>query len=285
VNVLELIQDACRELKQTVPSVVVDNEDKDIQLLLALLTREAKEQRSKYLWPILNKEFVFSTSSSTASYPLPEDFDYECFDTNWDRSNLWALRGPLSAAEWQVRKSGITSSLPRLGFRVKGAGANRLFVEPTPTDTLTLVFEYQSTNWVRPVTLWTASTVFAAGSYCSYNGNTYYSSAGGTSGSTAPVHLTGSASDGVVSWAFVAYEKPLADTDVLVLPADTLTLGLKWRWKRENGFEWESYYEEAAAACRRAIQSGRGAPTIPLVGGRSSALIGRGSIPETGYGS
>lgn len=47
---------------------------------------------------------------------------------------------------------------------------------------------------------WTASTTYLTGEY-SYNaGRLYYASTGGISGSTAPSHTTGSATDGSVTW-------------------------------------------------------------------------------------
>lgn len=284
-TVLSLIQDCCRELKLSVPTSVYTSQDKEMQLLLALLNLEGREVASKYVWPVLNKEYTFSTSNGVAAYALPADFDYECFSTQWDRSNHWKLRGPLPASEWQQRKSGINTVLPQFGFRVKGASSTPFYLEPTPTTVNNLVFEYQSTNWVRPATSWAASTAFAAGSYCFSGENVYQTTAGGTTGSTAPTHSTGTVSDGAVSWTFVEYNRVLSDTDILTLPDQVLKLGVKWRWKRENGFEYETYREEAIGAARRAVQSGRSAPEIPLTHQGVSPLINYHSIPDGGYGS
>lgn len=285
MNVLTLVQDLCREIKLPVATSVVSSTDREIQLLLGLLNLEGAELRSKYLWPELNKEFLFNTSANVASYALPTDFDYECFTTHWDRTTKWSLRGPLSAQDWQWRKSGITTVLPRFGFRVKGASGTPFFLEPTPTETHQLVFEYQSVNWLRPSTTWAVSTIFAAGSYCFYQGNVYQTDAGGTSGSIPPTHNTGTVSDGRVLWTFAEYSRILSDSDIFLLPPETVKLGVKWRWKRENGVEWQTYYEEAAASARRSVQSGRSAREIPLSPSRGTALINYWSIPDGGYGN
>ena len=52
---------------------------------------------------------------------------------------------------------------------------------------------------------WTSSTNFAAGSSCVYQGNAYYTVAGGTTGSTAPTWTTAplARSDGGVTWAWI----------------------------------------------------------------------------------
>lgn len=285
MNVLTLIQDACRELKLPVPATAFGSPDREIQLLIGLLNLEGAELRSKYVWPILNKEYLFNTSNGQQGYPLPVDFDFECFQTHWDRTSHWSLRGPLSPQEWQQRKSGITLVLPRFGFRVKGASSNPFLVEPTPTETHQLVFEYQSTNWLRPSAQWTTATVYAAGAYCFNDGNVYQTAAGGTSGATPPTHTAGSASDGGVTWTFASYERVAADTDELVLPWQTLKAGVKWRWKRENGLEWETYYEEAVNSARRSIQSGRSAREVSLTPSRGTALINYWSIPDGGFGN
>jgi hypothetical protein len=76
----------------------------------------------------------------------------------------------------------------------------------------------------------------------------------------------------------------LSDTDVLVLSPQVLKLGVKWRWKRENGLEWETYHDEAVNAAERAVQSGRSAQEVDLTTTRGSALINYWSIPDGRYG-
>jgi hypothetical protein len=284
MNVLTLIQDACRELKLPVPAAAAASSDREIQLLIGLLQLEGAELRSKYIWPVLRKEYVFTTTANQASYSLPPDFDFEYFQTHWDRTTRWDLRGPLSPQEWQRRKSGITTVVPRYGFRVMGASSAPLNLEPTPTSTSTLVLEYQSDNWLSPATSWAASTVFAANSYCNWLGNIYQTTAGGTTGATAPTHVIGSVSDGGVTWTPVSYTRVLSDTDVLLLPPQVLKLGVKWRWKRENGLEWETYQAEAVNAAERAVQAGRSAQEVQLTAGHGSALINYWSIPDGRYG-
>lgn len=47
---------------------------------------------------------------------------------------------------------------------------------------------------------WATATAYAAGSYIKNDLNIYYSATGGTSGAAAPVHSSGTVSDGAVSW-------------------------------------------------------------------------------------
>jgi hypothetical protein len=88
-----------------------------------------------------------------------------------------------------------------------------------------------------------------------------------------------------VTWTFASYERVAADSDVLVLPWQTLKAGVKWRWKRENGLEWQTYQDEAINSARRALQSGRSAREVSLTPSRGTALINYWSIPDGGFGN
>jgi hypothetical protein len=80
------------------------------------------------------------------TYSLPDDFAYFMQQTEWDRSFRWQLLGPTTGQEWQVLKSGISPTGPRRRFRVAG---NRIMIDPAPTETEALVFEYYSNAWCQ----------------------------------------------------------------------------------------------------------------------------------------
>lgn len=94
------------------------------------------------------------------SYPIPADADHFIQHTGWDRSFRWQLVGPLSPQEWQVLKSGISPTGPRLRFRIMGG---QIYVNPVPASLDNLVLEYYSTGWCQsgagvPQTAWAADT-------------------------------------------------------------------------------------------------------------------------------
>lgn len=80
------------------------------------------------------------------AYPFSNDFGYYQTQTSWDRSFRWQLLGPLEAQEWQVLKSGISPTGPRRRFRIFGGFWN---VDPPPTQTELIVFEYFSNAWCQ----------------------------------------------------------------------------------------------------------------------------------------
>lgn len=53
-------------------------------------------------------------------------------------------------------------------------------------------------------TPWATSTTYAGGTYLSSGNNSYFSSAGGTSGATAPTCTSGTCSDGVITWTYIS---------------------------------------------------------------------------------
>ncbi|AYY96933.1 hypothetical protein EGY19_05370 [Burkholderia multivorans] len=94
------------------------------------------------------------------SYPIPADADHFIQHTGWDRSFRWQLVGPLSPQEWQVLKSGISPTGPRLRFRIMDG---QIFVNPVPASLDNLVLEYYSTGWCQSATgvaqnAWAADT-------------------------------------------------------------------------------------------------------------------------------
>ena len=88
--------------------------------LLVCAQREGKTLVKRGPWVILEKEHTFSTGSGTASYALPSDFDRFRNDTQYNRADQEAMRGPLNAQQWQFVKSGIVTAGTQQRWRVKG---------------------------------------------------------------------------------------------------------------------------------------------------------------------
>lgn len=288
MSLLTIVSNAALEAGLEAPSIVANSSELQVKQLLAHCNREGKELRNKFDWPQLTKEYAFTLAASTASYALPDDFERFVFCTHWDRSNHWEILGPLSAQEWQLRKSGIVTNAPRRRFRVKGYAANQFYLDPTPVAADAgeiMVFEYLSKNWCRPKT-WAASLSFSAGSYCFYDGNYYTNATAGTTGSTPPTHTSSTASDGGITWAYSSepYETMRADTDVGNLDENLLTLGTKWRFLQMKGLPWEVARAEYEAACRRLASALSGATELSLTCDVPSQLLGYNNIPDSGYG-
>jgi hypothetical protein len=126
-----------------------------------------KSIHRRYPWTIMQKEHTFTTTASDNEYDLPTDFARFIDDTAWDRDAYWQMRGPLSPQEWQIAKSGLAQSAAlRKRWRVKRASSGNtvsFFIDPTPSATDDLVFEYIASKWCSssggtPATDWAADT-------------------------------------------------------------------------------------------------------------------------------
>lgn len=146
MTLLSIVQNVAKEAGFSAPASVIGNSDDTAVLILALATRAGKLLARK-TWEVLQKEYTFSTVASTASYAFPSDLGYFLDYTIWDRTQFWALRGSLSAQDWQTYKSGLQSTTPRQRFRIKGG---LIFIDPTPSAVSSMVIEYLSNLWVAP---------------------------------------------------------------------------------------------------------------------------------------
>lgn len=288
---LDLVTNLCDKLNLARPSVVIGSTDQNIRSLLAHANDAGKELATDYQWADLEGEYTFTLASGQASYALPPDFDRHIPQTHWDRDRHWELIGPITPQEWQFRKSGTVASAPRRRFRVKTRTASQFFIDPTPASAdsgLTIAFEFVSASWVSPMA-WAASTVFAANSYCSYNGNYYKTAAGGTTGSTAPTHTTGTVSDGGVSWAYNTdlFDHFVADTDTSIIPQAVLEIGTAWRFLHSKGLPtWVTLKDRAEDMAARWSSKKRGAAIIDMTNVvYGERFIGPWSVPDTGFGA
>lgn len=299
MSLITIIDNACLELGiPTAAEVLADystnkqaysTTQTHIARLRAFLYRASKIARDQMLWPELRREAVITLVAGLDAYPFPADFDAWIYGTEWDRTSQWPLIGPLSPQEWQARKSGVITTAPFAMYSVKGRTFYRIFIHPTPAAGdagNTLYYEYQSGQWFLPKA-WAATTVFGAASYCSHNGNIYKTTLGGTTGAVAPVHVTGSASDGLVTWVYhtALIREFTADSDVSLLDEDFLTAGIVWLYNRARGYPHEEQKSEWADDLKRLPQKTRGARAVSLNGRGHSIFLSARNLPQTGYGS
>lgn len=150
MSLLTVAQNVADEVGLPRPSAVIGSTDRSVRQILRFINRTG-EALAKKNWTVLQKENTFTTSNGTASYSLPSDYDRMLDFTAWDRTNYWNLRGPLSPREWQVYKSGLVANTTlRSRFRIKpDTRVNKFFIDPTPTGSNSMVFEYVSNQWVK----------------------------------------------------------------------------------------------------------------------------------------
>lgn len=227
-----------------------------------------------YQWPQLKRGYTFTVTSGQTKYQLPGDF-YRLLDTSqWDVTNQWPLKGPLSDLAFNLRAYAAVSLQSRKAYHIIGPtnyliqtspwsarSAGWFEIDPAPDNsTDQLYIGYLSCNWIQPKD-WVSGTVYAAGSLVSGVGYVYHTAAGGTAGATRPNHASGSASDGAVTWA--VYNEPhqvteentkLSDSDICLFDDDIMIDGMCWYYLKLKGLDfqqsradWEQQVKSAAA--------------------------------------
>jgi hypothetical protein len=121
--------------------------DPNIIQLLRFLKSGGREIARAREWTFLDREYTFSTVSGTANYALPSDFRNLIAQSGWNRTTVWPLGGPISSQSWQYRKA--SPVVGDISYAVR-FWASQLYLNPTPTSTQTIAFEYLSTYWVKP---------------------------------------------------------------------------------------------------------------------------------------
>lgn len=264
-TILSMIQEAQKRIGLMPSSSVVGSNDINALSLLAFAQAAMWKIRDEKPWPELLQRYTFSLANNVSRYAMPADLNQVIFQTLWNVSQRWPLIGPMSPQEYEFRLDGLSEAVPRELYKVDGWTDTQFLIFPTPTSSehgQICAFEYYSKTCIRPKT-WVTATSFAAGSYCSYNGNIYKTTAGGTTGSTPPT-WTGSGSDGGVTWVFqtAAYDTFLADTDEPILDYQDIIEAVVWLWKRDKGFEYGELKEENKNTLDSALTDLNGASNI-----------------------
>lgn len=265
--------------------------DKDIKLLLEMAIATGEELRDECFFPELKKTHTITTTTAS-QYALPGDFYRMISGTHWDQSNSWAMSGPLSDAEWNLWKYGVISGTTKKRYRVFGSNFNtgQFFVDPAPSSGEIISFEYSRRPWFMPKVWTSGEAVVDSITYRFSNGNLYLALTTAACGGTAPSHLSGGASDGAVTWQYVATqtysttERFLADTDILLVDDDLILMGTVWRFKEEKGFEYAEKKDQYLRAKEKRKFKLPGASIISLASSGYTTLSTADNIPEGDYG-
>lgn len=241
MSIATVIQNVANEAGYTVESNIFTSTETTTKQLLAIAQRINRDIFEAYPWPKCYAAGSITLVDGQSTYPLPAAFSSYQYETFWNQSTRWRVLGPISEQDYaQLQGYGLMPTIYQR-FQIRGLGNNELFISPTPgTNTAgqVLIFEYIADRSVVPRT-WAASTAFAANSYCIYNGNYYTTTAGGTTGATAPTHTSGSVSDGGVTWTYYngPYSTFLADTDTSIFQEKLLEQGILERFAQIHGLE------------------------------------------------
>ena len=259
-TILEVIQNFCYRVNVTAPSSIVGVGSPAEQQYLSLFTFIGDNLRNRpYQWPQLKRGYTFTTTTGIRKYQLPGDFYCLLESGQWDTTNQWAMRGPISDYNFDIRQYGVASFDTKKAFRIIGP-TNYLYstspwskrsqgyfeIDPAGlNDTDELFMGYISCNWIWPRD-WAANTAYSLGDIRSGNGYVYRVTTAGTSGTTRPSVATGTETDGTVTWT--VYNEPyvsmssntaLNDADICLFDVDLMIEGMRWAYFRAKKQDYE----------------------------------------------
>lgn len=289
MSLLTICQQVMKRNGLQYPATIVGNNDDTAALLLERANEAVGLLGRSGNWPQLIKLASITLVTGQSAYALPADFDAFFSDTMWNQDDHWPLRGSISPEEWNERQYGYISSMQRQKWRIKGFADKTFYVTPTPdadSNGHVISFEYLTSIWTIPKT-WVTSTAFGATTYCSCNGNIYYTTAGGTTGANPPVHTTGSASDGTVTWIYWLGPRRdfVADTDTPNFDEDLVKDMVEWAVLRAKGLSYQEQKAAAEQAMRERIAALRGSGPFTMGYKSSVRFISGYNIPDSGWGN
>ena len=263
-TIKEILQEFCHRLNLPAPSSFVGVASPTEQQYLSLFKFIGDNLRNRpYQWPQLKRAYTFTTETNVRRYQLPGDF-YRILDsTQWDTTNNWPLRGPISDANYAIREFSVVSLQTRKAYRLIGP-TNYLFstapysqrsqggfeIDPAgQNNTDELFLGYVSCNYVWPKD-WVALAAHSLGDLVTGEGYVYICTTAGTSGTTRPSVSSGTEPDGTVVWT--VYREPylvtptntkLTDDDLCLFDDDLMIEGLRWAYFRAKK---QDYQQERA---------------------------------------
>jgi hypothetical protein len=114
--------------------------------MYSLANAELEELSKRFNWPVLTREYTFPTVVGQAQYALPADYRKFLQETVFDKDRYYAMRGSISAGEWQRTKALNLGTLSTARVRIYG-NPLKLNILPTPVAVDNVVFEYMTKNF------------------------------------------------------------------------------------------------------------------------------------------
>jgi hypothetical protein len=146
MSVLSIIQSHCKIHALNTPSSAIGSTDTNTIQLLEIINELLSEIVTESKFNVITQEATFSTipadDQGAMSVLAPNGYFSAIFETFYDRTQNRPLSGPLSETEWQAMKA-LPSAGAFFKFRIR---QDHLLLDPIPTDTSLIAFEYMS-SW------------------------------------------------------------------------------------------------------------------------------------------
>lgn len=145
-TLLQIVQDACRDVGQPVPGIVSSATDETPKRMLRLLNKAGQQLLKDHDWSALTDVETFTPTATQAQSAHPPS-DYDRFTSQsamWDAGNKRPMVGPLSMDKWLRVVVDNQQQIDKFWALIAG----KVNILPVPATTDSFVYAYQSKNWV-----------------------------------------------------------------------------------------------------------------------------------------
>lgn len=276
-------------------SDVFASTDPNIGQLCQLLKSVGRGLVREAAWSQLRQTYTFSTSSGTARYALPADFDRVLDQTAWNRTNRLPLGGPMSPQLQEFLRARLVGVSWNILWTTLQGKFHAFPDEGNTPDAYVIAYQYVSGFWCKTATQdgygsepWLPNTTYSTSAYVVAGGRAYQATVGGTTSTTGPgpTHTSGTATDGTVTWTYVAasgQDTTTAKTDVIYLDKQLVTRALKLAWLSEKKLDTTSALADYERALFQAKAADTQAPVLSFTQHSfAEPLLGPWNLPTNG---
>lgn len=161
MTALTIVQQACGQLGQSVPTTVFGNTQPQVIQLASLLNQEGLELSKENQWEALTREKIFtSTATQLQVGAIPTDFSRFVNDSMWNRTTARPCKGPITEQQWQMYEAFPIYTNVNPAFLLRGGN---LYFQPAASSGATIAYSYVTKYWCTSST-GTEQTEFAADS-------------------------------------------------------------------------------------------------------------------------
>lgn len=311
MTLLTAVQQACGELALAVPSTIIGNTDLQVMQLLALANREGREfaripgewsgwpeQRVEYVFPMVpatgGTSGVYTGDTTINSSVLTNIADTTGILVNYGVSGGSILTGAFVTA---VTPTTVTLNTPANATSTAQNFSFGQVFYALPSD---LKYFIQATFWDRnfrwqmlgPISPQEWQTIVSGISpvgprirFRIMDGQLAVQPPPGPTQTDSLVYeyitknwCTSAGGVGQQAW--------LADTDTYLWDDDYLTLGIKWRFLRAKGLDYDEELSTYKTAIEMQMSRSGTNRTLPLnARGFGLRLLNSSNVPDTGYGT
>lgn len=225
---------------------------------------------------------IYTHSAGTTNGTVPPNMAY---GEGQDGAVFWKVFTPTAWGTSTVYAPGDYVTNGGNVYLCTVAGTSASSGGPTGTTISTDITDGTVTWRYLAVSTWEGSKTFAVGDIVKPASTYYRATTGGITGKVTPTWTATTVSDGTITWTFqlTPQESLVTDSDLVLFDDEPMMMGLKWRFMRAKGLNYQDIKEEYDDAIEMAEARWAGARIFDLAGGGRNVRYGV-TVPEGNWG-